>query len=427
MRIKRLHINSHNHLHDLKFDFTYPKGHSKEGKPLEKICIIGQSATGKTSILELLLTQIKKLNQLQVLENKYIWKDFLPFDGEIEVDFGKYSCVWERDTITKGESKYGPMPASGGGTVAKLIQDKIRVIYLSADILSSDIINVFDQNPLNLINTLKDKKYSHIKSNLESYYNIFEFNKELNEELWFSILYKVLTYRQKFTQMASELINKGSIGDIKRLNKEYEKWAKVNENPLIQFANTFNPILNKLNLEVDLINTEYPIPIKSLTNDEIVPISKLSTGTKGLLLSMFPLFEIETSQSLILIDEPERSLFPDIQVELISNYQKIAPNAQLIIATHSPFIASSFEPEERFVLYFDKEGTVQVKNGISPIGDDPNDILNNDFNVDYYNEFGKNAYKEYLSLKQSINNEKDLNKKNLLLQSLVKLGDKYNF
>lgn len=142
---------------------------------------------------------------------------------------------------------------------------------------------------------------------------------------------------------------------------------------------------------------------------------------------MFPLFEIETSQSLILIDEPERSLFPDIQVELISNYQKIAPNAQLIIATHSPFIASSFEPEERFVLYFDKEGTVQVKNGISPIGDDPNDILNNDFNVDYYNEFGKNAYKEYLSLKQSINNEKDLNKKNLLLQSLVKLGDKYNF
>ena len=51
MKIKSLQINKHYHLEDLSFDFTYPIGHAKEGQPLEKICFIGQSATGKTNLL----------------------------------------------------------------------------------------------------------------------------------------------------------------------------------------------------------------------------------------------------------------------------------------------------------------------------------------------------------------------------------------
>ena len=73
---------------------------------------------------------------------------------------------------------------------------------------------------------------------------------------------------------------------------------------------------------------------------------------------MFPLFELDTTDAIILLDEPERSLFPDMQIDLITHYQNIAPNAQFVIATHSPFIAASFEPEERFILYFDQKGKV---------------------------------------------------------------------
>ncbi|MEJ7681815.1 MAG: hypothetical protein WKG06_29005 [Segetibacter sp.] len=54
MKIKSLNINSYRHLQNINFDFTYPEGHTKAGKPLDKICIIGQSATGKTSVLELI-------------------------------------------------------------------------------------------------------------------------------------------------------------------------------------------------------------------------------------------------------------------------------------------------------------------------------------------------------------------------------------
>lgn len=123
------------------------------------------------------------------------------------------------------------------------------------------------------------------------------------------------------------------------------------------------------------------------------------------------MYELNTKNSIILIDEPERSLYPDIQMDLMDHYQNLAPDAQFIVATHSPFIAASFEADERFILYFDEEGKVAVRRGSSPIGDDPNDLLKNDFEVNYYNKHGEEAYQKYISLKQEVANETDPKKK----------------
>lgn len=64
MKLKSLHIDSYRHLQNINFDFTYPEGHPKFGQPLEKICIIGQSATGKTSTLELIKDSISKIDSI---------------------------------------------------------------------------------------------------------------------------------------------------------------------------------------------------------------------------------------------------------------------------------------------------------------------------------------------------------------------------
>ena len=53
------------------------------------------------------------------------------------------------------------------------------------------------------------------------------------------------------------------------------------------------------------------------------------------------------------IDEPEISLFPDIQMMIIDYYTNLAQKAQFFYATHSPIIASSFEPWEIVELKFD--------------------------------------------------------------------------
>jgi GTPase SAR1 family protein len=42
---------------------TYPKGHEKEGQPLDKICIIGQSGTGKTNLLNIIKKSVIDFSQ----------------------------------------------------------------------------------------------------------------------------------------------------------------------------------------------------------------------------------------------------------------------------------------------------------------------------------------------------------------------------
>lgn len=426
MKIKSLNINSYRHLQNLNFDFTYPDGHANAGKPLNKICIIGQSATGKTSILELIKNNISKLNSIEVVSGKYLFPYFdLDFNGQLEYTFNNIILKITREIIIRNGQEFINGP--GNGTIGRLMPEGLKLLYLSADIISKEVINILNQNPLNILNELSAEKYAELQKKFSSASYINEFGQDVNIDIWFSLLYKILDYRKKFNQWATQLLNKGVIGDLNKLNKQIAEWSETNKNPLILFSNYFNPILEKLNLEVDLINTEYSIPIKSGNNEEIIPISSLSTGTKGLLLSMFPLFELDTTESMILLDEPERSLFPDMQIDLITHYERLAPKAQIIVATHSPFIAAAFEPEERFILYFDENGEVAVRGGKSPIGDDPNDILRNDFKVDYYNQFGKKAYRDYLELKMKVKQETEPKKKEELIVELAELGDKYNF
>ena len=241
------------------------------------------------------------------------------------------------------------------------------------------------------------------------------------------MLESFLDYRQKYDSKVRELLLKGYVSDLEKFNKEFKDWQNENPSPIEGFSEKFNSLLQKLNLEIDKVNVDYPIPFKNKNSDEVIPVNGLSTGTKALLLYMLPLYQIDTEKSIVLIDEPERSLYPDMQMELMDFYREVSPSAQFIIATHSPFIAASFEPEERFILYFDDNGNVKVKRGISPIGDDPNDILKNDFNIDYINDFGKAAFEKYLALKNKINSEKDLGKKEDLISKYEELGDKYNF
>jgi len=433
MKIKSLNITSFRHLQNINFDFTYPDGHANAGKPLTKICIIGQSATGKTSVLELIKNNISQLNSIKIANKESIVNtqrpvDFqLNFDGYLEDLHGNDLLKIKKDTIIFNEQQYKNPADTVSGPLKKLIPDGIKLLYLSSELISREAINIFNQNPLNLSSELSGEIHSERLKKLRGGDFTYEFGQDVNGKIWFSLLYKILDYRKRFTQMASEVINKGAIADVNRLSREFAKWSETNKNPLIPFANAFNPILKKLNLEIDLINTEYPVPVKSKNKDEVIPISGLSTGTKGLLLSMFPLYELDTSDSIILVDEPERSLFPDMQIDLITHYERLASKAQIIVATHSPFIAAAFEPEERFILYFDENGEVAVRRGESPIGDDPNDILSNDFNVDYYNDFGKKAYQKYRDLKRKVTQETEPEKKKEFLLELTELGDKYNF
>lgn len=434
MKISKLHIDSFRHLENLDFDFTYPQDfhiEEKRGKPLDKICFIGQSASGKTGLLELISKRHFFINDVFVSNNNYVD----PTPGQQKYFSGKIAFSWDDNFIDLSDEKliynacnyYNEFVDGAAGELLKSPDEKKKIFYFKANLISDKNIELFSKNPVDLIekhgddlefieNYLKDEQLKGII-----------FDSEAKPRIWLGLLNEILIYRKNFTQIMSELVHRGLLADSKKLESEYKKWQSENPNSLEDFARKFNPVLEKLNLEVDLVNTQYSIPIKNKHTDEIIPIQDTSTGTKGLLLSFLPLFKLDTTDSIILIDEPERSLYPNMQMDLMDYYQNIAPEAQFIVATHSPFIAASFEPEERFILSFNEEGKVVVRRGISPIGDDPNDMLRNDFSVNYINKHGEDAYKKYIDLKQLVANETNPSIKKELLLETVKLGDTYNF
>lgn len=432
MKISKLHIDQFRHLENLEFDFTYQSGERK-GQPLDKICFIGQSASGKTSLLELIKEQFSFINNLFI--DGEFYSDAIgtkSINGLIKFDLVNYFIELNNKNLnidgiiyTNKEPIIGELTVKG--ELFKNPDEKKRIFYFKANIISEQNINFFSTNPIELIekyhNQIEDTaRYFKFEHNGE-----FIFNDQINTSILLQLLNDNLIYRKKFTQKMSELIHQGLIADPKKLGLEFDKWQKDNPKVLELFAKEFNTMLEKLNLEVDLINTEYSIPLKNKRTEKIIPFQSTSTGTKQLLFTSLPLYSLETTDSIILIDEPERSLYPDMQMDLMDHYQRLAPEAQFIVATHSPFITASFEADERFVLYFDEEGKVAVRRGSSPIGDDPNDMLKNDFGVNYYNKYGVEAYQKYLKLKEDLAKEKDSTKKKELLLETVKLGDTYNF
>lgn len=437
MKISKLHIDKFRHLENLEFDFTYQSG-DRKGQPLDKICFIGQSATGKTGLLELIYKESLRLQNAVRFEEltehikpNHTNSDCIP-SGLINFMSGSInrSFIIGKTNTEPVFYEFQKDEVLSNWETEQLIAPKQNenAFYFKANLISDKNIDIFTKNPIDLFEKYREK----IQLVDTTFVGQEDFNSSFDEnvepEMWLFLLQEILRYRKNFTQKMSDFVHKKPITDISTIQLEFDKWQKENPNKIEEFAKEFNPLLEKLNLEVDLVNTEYSIPIKNKKTEEIIPIQNTSTGTKGLLLSFLPLFKLDTKDSIILIDEPERSLYPDMQMDLMDHYQRLAPDAQFIVATHSPFIAASFEAEERFILYFDEEGKVAVRRGTSPIGDDPNDMLKNDFKLEsLMNNKGVEAFEKYRDLKKRIASKNSEVEKDKLLEEILSLANAYKF
>ncbi|WP_219634555.1 hypothetical protein, partial [Flavobacterium chungangense] len=115
MKISKLHIDKFRHLENLDFDFTYQSGERK-GEPLDKICFIGQSATGKTGLLELIYDYINYTFNCELINNSFSGSRFniKKLDGILEFNLNnKKSIKIEYDTVVIDNHIYS-YKGSGG-------------------------------------------------------------------------------------------------------------------------------------------------------------------------------------------------------------------------------------------------------------------------------------------------------------------------
>jgi predicted ATP-dependent endonuclease of OLD family len=177
-------------------------------------------------------------------------------------------------------------------------------------------------------------------------YEIEEFKKNL------------INRRNEFAKMVTQ--RQISSADVDKERKTLRDWEETQENPLkkLEFLNTIlNNFKQKVKTDIDSVEEIEFIKLETL-NGITLKGDILSTGTQQILLTALPLYSLKPENSIILFDEPESSLYPDIQTQIIEFYTNLAKESQFFFATHSPLIASSFEPWEIVELKFNEEGNV---------------------------------------------------------------------
>ncbi|ADB41885.1 AAA family ATPase [Spirosoma linguale] len=452
MKITGIEIGDYRQFKNIKFDFTYPKGHPKEGQPLEKVCFIGQSGTGKTTLLNVIWDFFQVLNDgHQLSANRFsipsvshyeTFKASISVHAKIfdhEVSFGTQSLRSASDLYINNDKDIAG---------SSLDWIKSQPIDVHNAIKSYNKLCLYiDDSALNHVYNLTANRNDDNRAYIASTDEIFLSNEKRQEAidrlsqsktmafrsfdgryLWSYLLSDIEKYDESLKKVAIDLIQKNGSFSPNRLSESLNKWQTENPNPRIDIAkNCLNSILKDFFLEVDTEGTEALIVVKTKSGKQL-SFNGISTGTKQLLVTAIPIYKSQINKGVVLFDEPERSLFPDIQRGLIDYYTSLASEAQFFFATHSPIIASAFEPCERFILSFDDNGEVQVKNGIAPIGDDPNDILRQDFGMSpLMLDEGVEQYRKYLDLVTQIKTESDINRKMELIAERSAIGNKYNF
>lgn len=303
MKIKKIEIKNNKILKDISVDFE------KNGKIIDTIVVAGTNGSGKTTFLESIWNYFLEISEYRrdILE-----KVDITFNDDFEklkeldiIRHLKYANYDEKNDIKTYKE------------TVSLFKVLPKLIYIPTEINFSEV---------------KTETTNFYKE--YSFFNIVDFNmiKDIPSYIVSRIMY-ILGQNENLTMLEAR----------KKITEE------------------INGIFNILELDVKLKGISKDgknMPIFENSQGEEFDINELSSGEKQLFLRTLSIKMLEPEDSIILIDEPELSLHPKWQQQIIKVYQSIGKNNQIILATHSPHILGSVPSENIIVLSKNEENKI---------------------------------------------------------------------
>lgn len=383
MKIRKIKIKNYKIFDDLELDFT-----DSDGKALDTVVLAGINGCGKTSILQLLQKIFSEES------NRFITNESIPLE-DFKKDKDALICD---ELIIEFESSLDFIK-NFIGLISEFKQDaskrKLNIENVSSSLKNTSTLLSNARNKNGAIKTFEFcYKTTESKGKLSIKKNDFIPFAVLSEdeiEKYFSVLYFVASSFElqknsggkDFFEIMSKNKNQSyerngvvRLVDIFSHKKEIESYlvgsiidaVLGNRDITVKDAvdsriEEVSNILKGIKLNTKLIDLTSEKAIFESPNGKKISIDDLSSGEKQLYYRAAFLSKLNIKNSLILVDEPETSLHPTWQREIIKLYQNAGENNQVILATHSPHIIASVNPKNLFALYFDEEtNKVRVMN-----------------------------------------------------------------
>ncbi len=443
MKIAKIILKGFQQFENFYLDLEHPE----TGKPAEKICFIGPNGTGKTTLLQFIPEVLSLLPSngrsgsksvghnpffavkihaasgdfFAVCQNFFL-EQFVYYQAEVEE-----TEEWQR-FVTDPNQRRTPQDFClkyhlHDRNIPKLNGAGELIIHVPAD------------QPLKLS---KDPPRTNVSNSLVLFQKIPVFHSvsiSTAVEFWNLLIYQIKKRESNYQEYLKKPENKKKT--VEQVEAEFEE---NHPEILPEIGKIWNRILEKAGLEFDLEKVQIPVQltdnlrayIKLKKSNQQLAYNQLSSGIRNYIFKLGHIrslyFQRHIERGFLLVDEPENSLYPDMLYGLISEYLSIIENTQLFVATHSPIIAAQFQPHERIHLEFDEQGTVTASHGVTPIGDDPNDLLIKDFHVrSVYGKEGLRQWERFLYLQRLISETNDLSLREQLLDEYLEIGGAYNF
>ena len=324
MKIEKIYISNYKNLKNLEMNFK------KNNEILDLVVLTGSNGSGKTRILECILNCFENYinsnykedkNRLDIYFQENEKKCFNEsFDLEMFFKvLNRYNWKKVEPFVLGGNYKKDDFFEKG-----KMLKEKLevlpKIIYVPTEI---------NFQKMDTASTTLVQKYKFI--------NIVDTN--LIKDIPSFIATKIITM---IFQNKNE-----KVGDVQK--KVFDEINEIFE-------------ILEINVKVEDISQDgRNIPIFKNSAGEKFDINELSSGEKQLFLRTLAIKMLNPENSIILIDEPEISLHPKWQQQIVDVYKKIGKNNQIIIATHSPHILGSVKKENIILLDRNDDGKIMIK------------------------------------------------------------------
>lgn len=145
-------------------------------------------------------------------------------------------------------------------------------------------------------------------------------------------------YSQLYNELHAMVYNIGgdnpSFSDYRLKATNFPEQAEWINLRIRSFFETVDRLFAKTQKKIQI--DPYTNHLIFMDEGEIIPLYKLSSGEKQLLLILMRVFLMDEQPYVFLMDEPEISLHIEWQYKLFEEIRHLNPNCQIITSTHSP-------------------------------------------------------------------------------------------